>query len=81
MTFVRYKLRCNFCGCVQIFPPTNQPKQRKDRLDDAMTDTSIHCVGNTQYLCPPHHEIIDLESDGRIITSAEHFTIEEILHD
>lgn len=55
--------------------------QRKSQIDKALEGTSIHCVGNTQLLCPPHHEIVDLGSDGRIITSAEHFTVEEILHD
>ena len=77
----RFKLRCNFCGCVQIFPAKSHPKQPKDRIDRALEGTSIHCVGNTQLLCPPHHEIMSSQKEGKVITGKEHFTVEEILHD
>tara|TARA_B100000282_G_C31624429_1_gene440886 strand:- start:215 stop:478 length:264 start_codon:yes stop_codon:yes gene_type:complete len=77
----RFKLRCNFCGCVQIFPAKNRPKQPKDRIDRALEGTSIHCVGNTQLLCPPHHEIMSSQKEGKVITGKQHFTVEEILHD
>jgi len=79
MKQVRYKLRCNFCSCVQIFPPTNQSAQKAKWIDTHLDSTKLHCVGNTELLCPPHHEIVDRESKGNIIFGSQHFTVEEIL--
>ena len=79
MKQVRYKLRCNFCGCVQIFPPMNQTAQKSAWIDKHLDSTKLHCVGNTELLAPPHHEIIDRENPDEVIFGSQHFTVEEIL--
>ena len=65
MKQVRYKLRCNFCSCVQIFPPTNQSAQKAKWIDTHLDSTKLHCVGNTELLCPPHHYRPDPEPHPR----------------
>lgn len=79
MKQVRYKLRCNYCACVQIFPPMTQSAQKSRWIDKHLDTTRIHCVGNTELLCPPHHEIVSRENKDEIIFGSQHFTVEEIL--
>ena len=56
-----------------------QSAQKSQWIDKQLDTTKIHCVGNTELLCTPHHEIVSRENKGETISGSQHFTVEEIL--